>query len=71
MALRVRLSAATMMEWRAAKGAGRSTDGRAQQTRPYNEAEFLDRRGALAEIVDGRCVTRTQRLEPGGSSQTP
>ena len=70
-ALRVRLSAAIMMEWRAAKGAGRSTDGRAQQTRPYNEAQFLDRWGAVAEISDGRCVTHTQRLEPGGLGHTP
>ena len=70
-ALRVRLSAAIMMEWRAAKGAGRSTDGRAQQTRPYNEAQFLDRWGAVAEISDGRCVTHTQRLEPGSLGHTP
>ena len=63
-ALRARLTAAIMMEWRAAKGAGRSTDGRAQKTRPRNETEFLDRWGALAEIEGGRCITHTQRLEP-------
>ena len=38
-ALRVRLATAIMMEWRAAEGAGRSTDGRAQRTRPRNETE--------------------------------
>ena len=70
-ALRARLTAAIMMEWRAAKGAGRSTDGRAQKTRPRNETEFLDRWGALAEIEDGRCITHTQRLEPSGSGQSP
>ena len=70
-ALRARLTAAIMMEWRAAKGAGRSTDGRAQRTRPRNETEFLDRWGALAEIEDGRCITHTQRLEPSGSGQSP
>ena len=68
---RARLTAAIMMEWRAAKGAGRSTDGRAQKTRPRNETEFLDRWGALAEIEDGRCITHTQRLEPSGSGQSP
>ena len=46
-----------MMEWRAAKGVGRSMDGRAQKTRPHNETEFLDRWGALAEIEGGRCIT--------------
>jgi len=70
-ALRARLTAAIMMEWRAAKGVGRSTDGRAQKTRPRNEAEFLDRWGALAEIEGGRCITHTQRLEPSGSGQSP
>jgi hypothetical protein len=50
---------------------GRSTDGRAQKTRPRTETEFLDRWGALAEIEDGIRVTNTQRLEPCDSGQSP